>query len=234
MSSASVEFALVLRRVAAGENVQQAEIVPHLLARLPAERARANYLFACAYIQAGNIAAAAALMLRAAALDDSDPSVYQLCNELLTVAGRLEDLVDLTRGHIFRAAARGDRGQVRQLHRAFHHAAEKLSNQTGGAREVSADEAVRSALAQMFTMPTPPLRPDILDRGPIRLGYVLAGEGSPQSTLMRVALSLMRSHDRHRFDFRAYTVRSANAVRRQNPTFDRWIEQIRELGGTLL
>lgn len=234
MSTIGVEFGVALRRISAGENVTQAELAPHLLDRSPLERAKANYLFAGAYLQAGNVRTAAALAFRAATLDDSDPEVYHLAHALLSHTGRLEDLLDLTRAHVFRALARGDRARVRALYRAFHDAAHALSSRTAGARDAWADEAVHAALAQAFSMPAPPLRPDILERGPIRLGYVLAGEASPQSTLVRVALSLMRSHDRSRFEFRAYTVRPASAIRKQNPTFDQWIEQVRGYGGTLV
>lgn len=224
-------FAQVLERMRRGVDVPQTEIVPHLLADAPAARQRANYLAAMACREGGKGALALQYAIRATQIGDANGDVIKLCFQLLIDHKRYRDAADLARETIAPAAQSGDRAALLTCFLMYQRAVSLLDGADDTALKMYADRGVSAVMEAAFTPRTlPKLRADILDSGKIRIGFLLAGDDMPESTLVRTVLSLIAGHDTSRFQQFVYSLFPSSEIVAKNPVFASWVESISKSG----
>ena len=204
----------ILGRIASGEAVPQAELLPYLAAESRVQRANVNRLLADACWRSGNDELrrhARSFIRRAWLLSRFSPELISLYEEIHAAAGDVESIRAAYKRLGMIAAAQNDPSEALRYFNLWQYTYHRVQRVDRYAYDVDVLDCVdRLAEPHRFA---PRLRPDVLGPGPIRVAYLAAGATQVGSVLMMIVTGLAKHHDRSRFQPTVFVPETEHMVR---------------------
>jgi len=216
----------ILTRIASGEAVPASELLPYLSAESRQQRADVNRLLADACWRSGREEQrrhAKTFIARAWLLSRFSPELLPLFEQIHAAAGDIDGIREAYKRLGMTAAATGDVSAALRYFNLWQYAYHRCQHVDRYAYDVDILDCVDRLAAPDRHRSR--LRPDLLQGGKIRVAYLAAGVTEVGSALMMVIASLVKHHDRSRFEPMVFvpeaerTVRTSEAGRRELERF---------------
>lgn len=213
-------FEAVLRRVVAGEDVADTEVIEALAMGPVLDRAEANARLAQGYLETNKFGKALGCVERAWLLGHHSASLRHFMISSLIAAGRQRDALDRLREAVVTSARGGDLDAMCDAAVHFHSLAAGLDQPI---HDLLVVEAVIAALKPL-QFEAHPLR-----TGPLRIGYIFWGEEQENNVLPPILIEIARNHDRQKFEPVFFSAHEEVYLAKTNKTFPSWRNAIQDM-----
>lgn len=221
-------FKDVLSRIATGDDVAPAELLPHVWAEDVRKRAEANALLADAYFQAGTtqrLQQAKVFMQRAWLLSGGTAELLPLYIKIFSAIKDTAAIRDAYKRLTIEAARHGDFSEVARYFNLWQYAYPAFENVDRYAYDVDVLHCVDEMAARNRINVGP--RP--LDQGKIRVAHLIKGMTESNSILIKIDLMFAEHHDRSQFELAFFTPDPLPLIK-NSPHGEEHLRQFKEFG----
>ncbi len=220
----------ILSRIKANEPVSSHDLLPHLSAERPRDRAQVNASLAAAYFASNgkeSLEHAKTLIERAWFLSNFNLDLLPLYTEILATAGDVEGIRSAYKTIGIRMARHGRVSEAIRFFDLWHSAYATFLKADKYEYDLDVLESMDS-LAAPYRF-SRQLRPDVNDGKKVRIAYLLKGITELGSVLMKVIYLLAKYHDPSRFDLMIFAPESVTSIK-NSPEGSAHIEAFSRLG----
>lgn len=204
---------VILSRIAGGEDVPAAELLPYLCLESREQRAEVNARLAGACRQSGRadyLRHAGVFVRRAWLLGGFPPDLLPLYVDIHAALDDVDGIREAYKRAGMSAAARGDVSEALHYFDQWQYAYHTFQRLDRFEYDFDILDCV-DRLARPHVIAPPP-RPDLLAGGKVRVAYLMKGVNEVGSVLVKINLFFARYHDRSRVEPMFFVPESGTAV----------------------